>query len=56
MGTSLITGVKLWKHEGKEWRHPLPLVEANEKGALGWRFFRVGKISSKNYWLVYKSV
>ena len=24
MGTSLITGIKLWKHKGKEWRPPLP--------------------------------
>ena len=29
MGTSLITGIKLWKHKGKEWRPPP--VEANEK-------------------------
>ena len=37
MGTCLITGVKLWKHKGKEWRPPLPyhLVEAIEKGAFG---------------------
>ena len=33
-GTSLITGVKLWKHEGKEWRFPLQRVEANGKGAF----------------------
>ena len=35
MGTSLITGVKLWKHKGKEWRPPLSSqVENNEKGAF----------------------
>ena len=35
MGTSLINGVKLWKHKGKEHHMPYPSVEANEKGPFG---------------------
>ena len=43
MGTSLITGVKLWQHKGKEWRPPHQLVEAKEKGAFGSPSTAVGK-------------